>query len=78
MADKKQHVDEELELYRGLMDEPTEFEEGFGGITIIGGLFIGFVMLPGAKGAGREEQVHRLATATASFHKRPANAMPRL
>ncbi|HJN16123.1 MAG TPA: peptide transporter [Armatimonadota bacterium] len=47
MADKK-HVDDELELYRGLMDEPTEFEEGFGGITIIGALFIGFVMLPGA------------------------------
>lgn len=42
------HIDPELELYRGLMDEPTEFEDAFGGITVIGALFIGFVMLPGA------------------------------
>jgi len=42
------HIDEEIELYRTLMDEPTEFEDGFTGVTIIGAIFIGFVMLPGA------------------------------
>ena len=41
------HLDAELELYRGLMEEPTEYEEGFGAITLIGALFVGFVMLPG-------------------------------
>ncbi|MBM3473633.1 MAG: peptide transporter [Armatimonadetes bacterium] len=41
-------LDKEIELYRSLMDEPTEYEEGFGAISIIAGLFIGFVMLPGA------------------------------
>jgi len=41
-------VDKELELYRGLMDEPTEYEDGFSGITVVGAIFIGFVMLPGA------------------------------
>jgi len=41
-------VDEEIELYRTLMDEPTEYDEGFGGITIVAAIFIGFVMLPGA------------------------------
>ena len=43
-----QRVDAELELYRGLVEEPTEYEEGFNSKTILGGLFIGFVMLPGA------------------------------
>ncbi len=40
-------LDDELELYRSLMEEPTDYEEGFGPITIIGALFVGFVMLPG-------------------------------
>ncbi len=40
--------DPELELYRGLMDYPEKFESGFNVKSIIGALFIGFVMLPGA------------------------------
>ncbi len=42
------HVDPELELYRGLMDTPTTFEEGFDAKSIVGALFVGFVMMPGA------------------------------
>ncbi len=42
------HVDPELELYRGLMEQPEHFEDGFSVKTIFGGLFVGFVMLPGA------------------------------
>ncbi|MGC9319027.1 MAG: peptide transporter [Armatimonadota bacterium] len=41
-------LDPELELYRGLMDQPEEYEDGFDVKTIIGGLFIGLVMMPGA------------------------------
>ncbi len=41
-------LDDELEFYRGLMEEPTEYKEGFGAITIVGALFVGFVMLPGS------------------------------
>ncbi|MCD6359576.1 MAG: peptide transporter [Armatimonadetes bacterium] len=40
--------DPELELYRGLMDTPESYEDGFDVKTIIGALFIGFVMMPGA------------------------------
>ncbi len=42
------HIDPELELYRGLMEQPTEFEDGFDIKTVLGGLFVGLVMLPGA------------------------------
>ena len=42
------HVDPELELYRGLMDTPETFEEGFDAKSIVGALFVGFVMMPGA------------------------------
>ena len=42
------HMDPELELYRGLMERPTEFEDGFDIKTVLGGLFVGLVMLPGA------------------------------
>ena len=41
-------IDPELELYRGLMDYPDKFEEGFDIKAIIGALFVGFVMMPGA------------------------------
>ena len=41
-------LDPELELYRGLMDQPEQYEDGFDVKTIIGALFIGFVMMPGA------------------------------
>lgn len=40
--------DKELQLYRDLVDEPEKFEEGFGLKTLIGALFLGFVMLPGS------------------------------
>jgi len=42
------HVDPELELYRGLMETPTSFEEGFDMKCVVGALFVGFVMMPGA------------------------------
>jgi len=42
------HTDPELELYRGLMDQPEEYEDGFDVKTLIGAVFIGFVMMPGA------------------------------
>jgi hypothetical protein len=41
-------IDPELELYRGLIDYPDKFEEGFDIKAIIGALFVGFVMMPGA------------------------------
>jgi len=40
--------DPELELYRGLMDQPEEFVDGFDIKAVIGALFVGFVMMPGA------------------------------
>jgi hypothetical protein len=41
-------IDPELELYRGLMDVPDKFEEGFDIKAVIGAIFVGFVMMPGA------------------------------
>lgn len=43
-------IQEELEQYRRLMEvpPPEEFEEGFSIRTILGALFVAFVMLPGA------------------------------
>jgi len=41
-------LDPELELYRGLMDYPEKFEDGFDMKTVLGALFVGFVMMPGA------------------------------
>lgn len=45
-----QKVQAELEEYRRLMEPPApeDFEEGFGIRTILGALFVAFVMLPGA------------------------------
>lgn len=40
-------MDKELELYRGLMKEPDRFEDGFGWKTVIGAVFLGFLMVPG-------------------------------
>jgi len=42
------YTDPELELYRGLMDQPETYEDGFDVKTILGGIFVGFVMMPGA------------------------------
>jgi hypothetical protein len=40
--------DKELQEFRALMDTPTEYAEGFGWRTVIGALFLGFVMMPGS------------------------------
>lgn len=39
-------LDKDLELYRNLMKEPDHFEDGFGGKTIVGAIFLGFIMVP--------------------------------
>ena len=38
--------DQELEEYRRIMSPPDRFEEGFSWRTIVGAVFIGFVMMP--------------------------------
>lgn len=38
--------DKELEEYRRIMTPPDQFEEGFSWRTIVGALFLGFVMMP--------------------------------
>lgn len=40
--------DKELELYRTILEEPTEYEDGFTWTTVLGALFCGVLMLPGA------------------------------
>lgn len=45
---KKSHVDQELEDFRGLLETPKTFKNGFGWTTVIGILFCGIVMLPGS------------------------------
>lgn len=45
MADPSK--DKELELYRSLLETPSEFKDGFGWSTFIGILFCGFIMMPG-------------------------------
>lgn len=41
-------LDAELKLYRDLVDVPTEFGEGFSWISVVGALFCGLLMFPGA------------------------------
>ncbi|WP_320007958.1 peptide transporter [Maridesulfovibrio sp.] len=40
--------DKELQEYRDLLKTPTHFEEGFDWKTVIGAIFIGFLMMPGS------------------------------
>ena len=40
--------DKELKEYRDLLPPPSHFEEGFDWKTIIGAIFIGFLMMPGS------------------------------
>lgn len=40
--------DKELKEYRDLLPPPTEFDEGFDWKTIVGAIFIGFLMMPGS------------------------------
>ena len=40
--------DKELKEYRDLLKAPTKFEEGFDWKTVVGAIFIGFLMMPGS------------------------------
>ncbi len=40
--------DRELQEYRDLLKTPTHFEEGFDWKTVVGAIFIGFLMMPGS------------------------------
>ena len=40
--------DKELEEYRRLMEPPDHFEDGFTWKTIVGAVFMGFLMMPGS------------------------------
>jgi hypothetical protein len=42
------YKDKELMEYRDLLKPPEHFEEGFGWKSVIGALFIGFLMMPGS------------------------------
>ncbi|MFC1896776.1 peptide transporter, partial [Thermodesulfobacteriota bacterium] len=42
------HQDKELEEYRNLLKPPEHFEEGFDWKTVVGAVFIGFLMMPGS------------------------------
>ena len=39
-------VDKDLQVYQNLVKQPDRFEEGFGAKTIIGAIFLGFLMVP--------------------------------
>ncbi len=41
-------IDRELEEFRSQMTPPSEFEEGFSWLSLLGALFIGLIMVPGA------------------------------
>lgn len=40
-------TDKDLELYRSLLEMPTEYKDGFGWSTIVGIMFCGLLMMPG-------------------------------
>ncbi len=42
------YEDKELQEYRDLLQTPSEFEEGFDWKTVVGAIFIGFLMMPGS------------------------------
>ena len=42
------YEDKELQEYRDLLKTPTHFEEGFDWKTVVGAIFIGFLMMPGS------------------------------
>jgi len=45
---RRSALEQEIEEYRQLMEQPSSFEEGFDVKTVIGAFFVGFVMMPGA------------------------------
>ena len=46
-AQKRTSSDKELELYRSILEEPTEFKNGFTWVSVAGALFCGLLMMPG-------------------------------
>jgi hypothetical protein len=52
MADRSKKdkivLDPELEMYRSVLETPTEFKDGFTWVAVAGALFCGFLMMPGA------------------------------
>ncbi len=42
------YEDKELQEYRDLLETPDHFEEGFDWKTVVGAIFIGFLMMPGS------------------------------
>ena len=42
------YEDKELKEYRDLLETPEHFEEGFDWKTVVGAIFIGFLMMPGS------------------------------
>ena len=42
------YEDKELQEYRDLLEAPQHFEEGFDWKTVVGAIFIGFLMMPGS------------------------------
>ena len=42
------YEDKELQEYRDLLKTPDHFEEGFDWKTVVGAVFIGFLMMPGS------------------------------
>lgn len=43
----RESYDRDVERYRNLLEEPTDFKEGFGWTTVTGIFFCGLVMMPG-------------------------------
>ena len=41
-------LDKELEMYRSILETPTEFKNGFTWVAVAGALFCGLLMMPGA------------------------------
>jgi len=46
--DKKIALDSELEIYRSVLETPSEFQNGFTWVALAGALFCGLLMMPGA------------------------------
>ena len=46
--DKKIVLDPELEIYRSVLETPSEFQNGFTWVAVAGALFCGLLMMPGA------------------------------
>ena len=50
MSEEKRNVnvDRELEVYRSVLETPTEFKNGFTWVAVAGAFFCGLLMMPGA------------------------------